>query len=71
LFAKRINHKTTKKPLYKWRVFWLPVVVGASTNRKAVDEVVLLAFVISLILLTSLSKEVYKVIVKRLAAIMF
>jgi len=43
------------------------VIVGASTNRKAVDEVVLLGFVIPLISFTSLSVEDYKVLVKKLA----
>jgi hypothetical protein len=44
------------------------VVFEAPANRKAVDEVVLLGFVILLILFTSLSVEDYKVIVERLAA---
>jgi hypothetical protein len=71
LFAKRINHKTTKN-LYIGGGFdvgcrWL---LEPSTNRKAVDEVVL-GFVILLILLVSLSKEVYKVIVRRLGVIIF
>jgi len=44
------------------------VIVGVSTNRKAVDEVGLFGFVIPLIQFTSLSVEDYKVIVKKFAA---
>jgi hypothetical protein len=43
------------------------VIVGASTNRKAVDGVVFLGFVIPLISFTSLSVEDYKVLVRKLA----
>jgi len=44
------------------------VIVGVSTNRKAVDEVVFLGFVIPLISFILFSVEDYKVLVKKLAA---